>query len=161
MDDFRLGTVEAKFADIVWSHAPVSTSELTALCAEQLSWKRTTTYTVLKRLGDKGLFKTENSIVTALLSRDEFYAGQSRQIVDENYGGSISAFIAAYASGSRLDERELSEIRRIIGGAAAKDRKTAEPAPKTETRPAGEVQSKYLSQREAARLAALKRRKRG
>ena len=77
MQDFKLGAVESRFADLIWLHAPITTSELVKLCAQELSWKRTTTYTVLKRLCERGLFQTQDSVVTPLLSRTEFYARQS------------------------------------------------------------------------------------
>ena len=102
MEDFRLGMVEAHFADIVWANQPMTTKELVRLCEEELKWKRTTTYTVLKKLCDRGLFKTEQSIVTALVSRDEFYAIQSEKFVDETFNGSFPAFFNAFSSRKKL-----------------------------------------------------------
>lgn len=118
MDELRLGAVEARFADIVWANAPVKTSELIGLCAEALNWKRTTTYTVLKRLCERGLFVTEDSIVTALISRDEFYSKLSARIIEENYGGSLPSFISAYTSQKKLSDSEVSEIMTLIGAPA-------------------------------------------
>ena len=114
MEELKLGMVEARFADIVWQNEPMTTRELVALCEKELEWKRTTTYTVLKKLCEKGIFKTENSIVTALMTRDEFYAIQSEKFVDDTFGGSLPAFIAAFASRKRPSEKELEEIRRMI-----------------------------------------------
>ena len=114
MQDTRLGAVEARFADIVWQNEPMTTRELVALCEKELEWKRTTTYTVLKKLCEKGIFKTENSTVTASMTRDEFYAIQSEKFVDDTFGGSLPAFIAAFASRKRPSEKELEEIRRMI-----------------------------------------------
>ncbi len=114
MEDFRLGMVEAHFADIVWENQPMTTKELVRLCEEELKWKRTTTYTVLKKLCDRGLFKTEQSIVTALVSRDEFYAIQSENFVEQTFDGSLPAFIAAFASRKALSPKEVEEIRRMI-----------------------------------------------
>ena len=114
MEDFRLGMVEAHFADIVWANQPMTTKELVRLCEEELKWKRTTTYTVLKKFCDRGLFKTEQSIVTALVSRDEFYAIQSENFVEQTFDGSLPAFIAAFASRKSLSPKEVEEIRRMI-----------------------------------------------
>ena len=114
MNDTKLGAVEARFADIVWEHQPVSTKELVALCEAELNWKRTTTYTVLKKLCERGMFVTENSVVSALLSRDEFYAIQSERFVEETFDGSLPAFIAAFASRKKPSAKELEEIRRMM-----------------------------------------------
>ena len=114
MDELKLGIVEAHFADIVWKNAPLTTKELVKICEKELNWKRTTTYTVLKKLCERGLFKTEESLVSALITRDEFYAMQSERFVDDTFGGSLPAFIAAFASRKRLSEKELQEIQKMI-----------------------------------------------
>ena len=114
MEEMRLGMVEAHFADIVWQHAPLSTKELVALCERELNWKRTTTYTVLKKLCERGIFATENSVVSALVSREDFYAIQSEKFVEDTYAGSLPAFIAAFATRRRPSEQELEEIRRML-----------------------------------------------
>lgn len=114
MEELRLGAVEARFADIVWQHAPLSTKELVKLCESELNWKRTTTYTVLHKLCERGLFKTEQSSVSVLITRDDFYAMQSEKFVEDTFDGSLPAFIAAFASRKRLSEKELAEIRRMI-----------------------------------------------
>lgn len=114
MEEMKLGLVEAHFADIVWQNAPLSTKELVALCEKELKWKRTTTYTVLKKLCERGLFLTKNSTVTALISREEFYAIQSEKFVEDTFDGSLPAFIAAFTSRKPLSDVELEEIRRMI-----------------------------------------------
>jgi predicted transcriptional regulator len=114
MSEMRLGMVESHFADIVWKHAPLTTRELTILCEKELNWKRTTTYTVLKKLCDKGLFMTENSTVDARITKNEFYAMQSEKFVDDAFDGSLPAFIAAFASRKKPTQNELDEIRRLI-----------------------------------------------
>jgi predicted transcriptional regulator len=114
MEELRLGAVEARFADIVWANAPMTTKELVAICERELNWKRTTTYTVLKKLCERGMFLTEQSKVSVLIERDEFYAMQSEKFVDDTFGGSLPAFIAAFASRKRPTEKELEEIRRMI-----------------------------------------------
>lgn len=114
MEELRLGAVEARFADIVWANAPITTKELVALCEKELAWKRTTTYTVLKKLCERGLFKTEQSVVSVLITRDDFYAMQSEKFVEDTFGGSLPAFIAAFSSRKKPSEQELAEIRRMI-----------------------------------------------
>ena len=114
MNDLSLGVVESRFADIIWANAPLSTQQLVKLCEAELQWKRTTTYTVLKRLADRGLFRNEGGQVTALISREEFYARRSQQFVEESFGGSLPAFLAAFAAHKPLTEQEVAEIRRLI-----------------------------------------------
>jgi predicted transcriptional regulator len=114
MDEMRLGMVEARFADIVWQNAPLSTKELVLICQNELNWKRTTTYTVLKKLCERGIFKTEDSMVSVLITRDDFYAMQSERFVEDTFGGSLPAFIAAFASRKKITESELEEIKRMI-----------------------------------------------
>ena len=114
MHKVRLGVVESQFADLVWANAPMTTRELVELCKKEMNWARTTTYTVLKRLAERGLFRNEGGQVTALLSRDEFYARRSEQFVEESFGGSLPAFLAAFAARKPLTEQEVAEIRRLI-----------------------------------------------
>ena len=114
MIDIKLGPIEARFAEIIWTNEPVTTNQLTKLCLEQLEWKRTTTYTVLKKLCDKGIFKTENSIVTSLISKHEFEARQSEQFVEETFHGSLPAFLAAFTKRKALTAEEIAQIRAMI-----------------------------------------------
>ncbi|MBP3559433.1 MAG: BlaI/MecI/CopY family transcriptional regulator [Clostridia bacterium] len=114
MNEIKLGMVEARFADIVWENEPLTTKELVAVCEKELNWKRTTTYTVLKKLCERGIFKTENSIVTSLISKNEFYAIQSEKFVDETFAGSLPAFIAAFSSRKKPTAKELEEIKKMI-----------------------------------------------
>lgn len=114
MSEIKLGMVEARFADIVWENEPLTTKELVAVCEKELNWKRTTTYTVLKKLCERGIFKTENSIVTSLVSKNEFYAIQSEKFVDETFAGSLPAFIAAFSSRKKPTAKELEEIKKMI-----------------------------------------------
>ena len=110
----RLGMVEARFADIVWQNAPLSTKDLVTLCKKELDWARTTTYTVLKKMCDRGIFKTENSTVTVLIGKEEFYAMQSEQFVEENFSGSLPAFIAAFSTRKKISEKEIKELEKMI-----------------------------------------------
>ena len=114
MDETRLGAVEARFADIIWQNAPLTTAQLIAICAKELGWKRTTTYTVLKKLSEKGLFRTEDSMVTALVTRQEFEAKQSQQFVEETFSGSLPAFVAAFASQKKLSDSEIDQLQALI-----------------------------------------------
>ena len=114
MGDIKLGMVESRFAEIVWTHEPLTTSELIKICAQQLQWKRTTTYTVLKKLSEKGIFKTENSVVTSVISRQEFNAMQSEQFVEENFKGSLPAFLAAFTARRKLSDKEIDEMKELI-----------------------------------------------
>lgn len=110
MEEIKLGLVEARFADIIWNNEPLTTRELVNLCEKELNWKRTTTYTVLKKLCERGIFVMEDKQVTSLISKEEFSAIQSDSFVKENFQGSLPAFIAAFASKNKLTEKEISEI---------------------------------------------------
>ena len=112
--EHKLGAVESRFADIVWRYEPLTTGELVKLCAQELNWKRTTTYTVLKKLSEHGLFRLESGTVTALISREDYYARQSEQFVAETFNGSLPAFIAAFTKKKALSPKEIDEIRRMI-----------------------------------------------
>lgn len=114
MSDYKIGVVESRFADIVWNHAPLSTKELIELCNAELNWKRTTTYTVLKKLCERGIFSTDEGIVSVLINRDDFYAAKSEEFVEESFGGSLPAFIAAFMSNKKLSKKEADEIRKLI-----------------------------------------------
>lgn len=114
MADIRLGMVEARFADIIWENAPLSTKELVALCEKELNWKRTTTYTVLKKLCERGLFETKAHMITVLLPKKEFHAIQSEQFVNENFKGSLPAFITAFTTRNTLTPEELEQIKKLI-----------------------------------------------
>ena len=114
MAEIQLGAVEARFADIIWEREPVTSAELIKLAAAELTWKRTTTHTVLRRLCDKGLFQNNNGVVTSLLSRQEFYALHSKKYVDETFAGSLPAFLAAFTSEKKLTAEEITEIRALI-----------------------------------------------
>lgn len=114
MDETRLGAVEARFAELIWANAPLSSGELVKLCAQELEWKKSTTYTVLKKLCDRGIFQNQGGTVTALISRRDFYARQSQRFVEETFDGSLPAFIAAFASGGTLSNQDLEDIRRML-----------------------------------------------
>lgn len=114
MDDIRLGAVEARFADIIWENAPLSSGELVRRCADQLEWKKSTTYTVLKKLCERGLFQNDDGTVTALVTKQEYSARQSQKFVEETFDGSLPAFIAAFTAGKSLSQRDLDDIRQML-----------------------------------------------
>ena len=114
MAEYKLGEIETIFADIIWDNEPVSSRRLTELAEERLNWKRTTTYTILKRLCDRELFQNEGGKVTSLVSREEFYARQSEQFVEDTFQGSLPAFLAAFGSRKKLSDAEIDELQKVI-----------------------------------------------
>ncbi|MBR6806748.1 MAG: BlaI/MecI/CopY family transcriptional regulator [Clostridia bacterium] len=114
MNDYQMGTVESRFADIIWSGEPISSTELVKIAESELRWKKSTTYTVLKRLCDKGIFKNEGGRVTSVISKEEFFARQSEKFVDEAFEGSLPAFLAAFTTRKALSEKDIAELRRMV-----------------------------------------------
>ena len=114
MNQMQMGAVESRFADIIWTNEPIATTELVKLSESALGWKKTTTYTVLKRLCDKGIFRNEKSVVTSVISKDEFYSVQSEKFIDETFGGSLPAFLAAFTKRKSLTKEEADELRRMV-----------------------------------------------
>ena len=114
MAEYKLGQIETIFADMIWDNEPVTSRRLTELSAEHLNWKRTTTYTILKRLCDRGLFQNEGGTVTSLVSREEFYARQSEIFVEETFHGSLPAFLSAFGSRKKLSDSEIDELQKVI-----------------------------------------------
>ena len=114
MSELQMGVIESRFADIIWQNEPVATTELVKLSEKELNWKKTTTYTVLKRLCDKGIFRNDKGTVTSLISKNEFYSVQSEKFVDETFGGSLPAFLAAFTSRKTLTREEVNELRRMV-----------------------------------------------
>ena len=112
--DVELGEVQARFADLIWKNEPVGSGELVKLCEKEFSWKKPTTYTVLRKLCEKGVFRNEDGVVTSRVTRKEFYAAKSERFVEESFSGSLPAFIAAFVSQKRLSEKDAEEIRRMI-----------------------------------------------
>jgi BlaI family penicillinase repressor len=120
MTTYKLGEVESRFADMIWEREPLTMRELVELCEKELHWKRTTTYTVLKKLSEHGIFQMKEKQVTSLISREDYYAGRSAQFVQETFRGSLPAFIAAFTKRRALTEEEISEIREMIDGCSDK-----------------------------------------
>ncbi len=114
MNVLHLGAVEARFAELVWENAPMTTRQLIDLCAEHLHWKRTTTYTVLKKCCVRGLFKTEGSTVTVVTPREEFFALQGEAVIQNGFGNSLPDFLAAYTRRRKLSGEEVKVIRKLL-----------------------------------------------
>lgn len=114
MADYKLGDIETRFAELIWNNEPVSSGDLVKLAQKELCWKKSTTYTILRRLCEKGIFQNNDSIVTSLLTKQEFYAVQSEKFVEETFSGSLPQFLAAFSSRRRLSEKEIDEIQKII-----------------------------------------------
>lgn len=114
MAEYKLAEMESKFADLIWDNAPVNSTELVRLSAEVMQWKKSTTYTMLKRLCDRGIFKNEDAVVSPLMSRDEFYAGQSRRYVEDAFGGSLPQFLASFIGRQKLSGKQAEELVRLI-----------------------------------------------
>lgn len=114
MSDYQMGVVESRFAQLIWDREPVSSAELAKAAAQLLGWKKSTTYTVLKRLCEKGIFQNVKGTVSALISQQEFYALQSQRFVEETFDGSLPAFLAAFTSRKPLTEQEVAQLKRMI-----------------------------------------------
>lgn len=114
MPEMQMGAVEARFADIIWNHAPVTAAQLAKFVEGELGWKKTTAYTVLKRLCEKGIFQNQKGTVTVLVSREQFFAMQSEKFVEETFSGSLPAFIAAFAQRKAITKEELDQIRAML-----------------------------------------------
>lgn len=114
METPRINDSEYRFCQILWDHEPVASGELVRLCARELDWKKSTTYTVIKRLTERGVVRTENAVVTSLVSRDQVQRDESRAFVQRTFGGSLPRFLAAFAGGERLTAEEADQLRRII-----------------------------------------------
>lgn len=112
--DIELGEVQAKFAGIIWEKEPILSGELTKICEKELEWKKSTTYTVLKKLCEKGIFQNINGTVTSTISKDAFYFAKSEKFVNENYKGSIPSFLAAFTSRNKLSPKDIGEIQKMI-----------------------------------------------
>lgn len=114
MAELKLGVVEARFADIIWKNEPLTSGELVAICEKELNWKRTTTYTVLKKLCEREIFQNNKGNVSSLMTREEFYAAKSEEFVDDTFEGSLPAFVAAFISKKKISDEDINEIQRMI-----------------------------------------------
>ena len=115
METPKIFESEYRFCLIMWEHEPIKSAELAKLCKEKLDWSKTTTYTVIKRLSDRGVLKSENTIVTSLISKEKAQRSELDELMEKKFEGSLPAFIAAFAHRQKLSDKEIEEIRRIIG----------------------------------------------
>ncbi len=116
MSDFRMGAAESRFADLIWANEPVTSGQMAKIGAAEFNWKKTTSHTVLNRLCDRGLFKREDGVVTSLISRTEYYARHSEAYVEETFGGSLPAFLAAFGTRKQLSDSEVEKLKKLIDG---------------------------------------------
>lgn len=114
MGELTMGTIESRFAEIIWQREPVSSTELVKLAATELDWKKSTTYTVLRRLCERGIFQNQDGTVTSLISKQEFYAVQSEKFVEDTFSGSLPAFFAAFTTRKKLSDKEIDELQKLI-----------------------------------------------
>jgi BlaI family penicillinase repressor len=114
MVDYKLGAMETRFAELIWNNEPVSSGELVKLCEKELGWKKSTTYTMLRRLCERGIFQNRNGTVSALMSRNEFSSLQSEKFVEENFAGSLPKFLAAFTLRKKLTRKEIDELQKLI-----------------------------------------------
>ena len=114
MSEYKLGVIESRFADLIWQNEPLTSTELVKLAERELNWKKSTTYTVLKRLCERGMFQNQNGTVTSLISKQEFYALQSEKYIEDTFSGSLPAFLAAFTTRKKLSEEEIDQLQKLI-----------------------------------------------
>ncbi|MDO7788162.1 BlaI/MecI/CopY family transcriptional regulator [Desulforamulus aquiferis] len=114
MSEYKMTQSEARFAELIWRHEPIASGELVKLCEREFDWKKSTTYTVLKKLCDRGIFKNENAVVSSLIKKEEFYVRQSRRFVEDIFGGSLPKFLTAFIGGNSLSDRQAEELKKLI-----------------------------------------------
>lgn len=114
MAEMKLGAVETRFADLIWENEPLTSRDLVKLAEKELTWKKSTTYTILRRLCDREIFQNIDGTVTSLISKQEFAALQSEKFVDETFDGSLPKFLVAFTSRKKLSDREIEELQRLI-----------------------------------------------
>ena len=121
MPDYKLGEIEKRFADLIWDNEPINSGELVKLAEKELTWKKSTTYTILRRLCERGIFQNNESVVTSQISKGEFMARQSEQFVEETFNGSLPKFLTAFSRRKKLSETEVKEVLNIILDEMQKD----------------------------------------
>ena len=121
MEEYKLGIMEMRFAQLIWEHEPVSSGELVKLCEAQFGWKKSTTYTMLRRLCQRNIFQNEDGVVTSSMSREEFDALQSEKFVEEKFSGSLPRFLAAFTMRNKLSEKDINELMQLIDESRRKD----------------------------------------
>jgi len=112
--EYKLSESEERFAELIWQNEPIGSGELVKLCEKEMNWKKSTTYTVLKKLCEKGIFRNENAVVSSLITKDEYYSRQSISFVEETFGGSLPKFLAAFIGGRKLSSQQAEELKKLI-----------------------------------------------
>jgi BlaI family penicillinase repressor len=111
---YKLTESEEKFAQLIWQNEPVGSGDLVRLCEKEMNWKKSTTYTVLKKLCEKGIFQNENAVVSSLISKDEYYSKQSIRFVEDTFGGSLPKFLTAFIGSRKLSKHQAEELKKLI-----------------------------------------------
>lgn len=114
MQDSKLGFMEKKFADLIWDNAPVPSGELVKMCAEAFDWKKSTTYTMLKRLCERGMFENQAGMIVTLISREEYASIRSERLIEEDFGGSLPGFLTAFSRRKKLNSKDIAELKKLI-----------------------------------------------
>ena len=114
MEDYKLGAMETKFAELMWDNEPIPSGELVKLCEKELSWKKSTTYTMLRRLCERKIFQNKDGVVSSLITKPEFQALQSEQFIKETFGGSLPQFLAAFTTRQKLSDTEINQLQKLI-----------------------------------------------
>ncbi|GAB6110236.1 BlaI/MecI/CopY family transcriptional regulator [Fusibacter bizertensis] len=114
MNNYKLTESEEKFAELIWQNEPIGSGDLVKLCEQEMHWKKSTTYTVLKKLSEKGIFQNENLVVSSLITKDAYNAKQSIRFVEDTFGGSLPKFLTAFIGGKKLSDQQAEELKRLI-----------------------------------------------
>lgn len=114
MKSYKLAESEEKFAELIWQNETIGSGDLVKLCEKEMNWKKSTTYTVLKKLCEKGFFQNENAVVSSLITKNEYYTKQSIRFVEDTFGGSLPKFLTAFIGGKRLSKHQAEELKKLI-----------------------------------------------
>ncbi|SCZ07676.1 BlaI/MecI/CopY family transcriptional regulator [Alkaliphilus peptidifermentans] len=114
MKEYKLAESEEKFAELIWRKEPIGSGDLVKLSEKEMNWKKSTTYTVLKKLCGKGIFQNENAVVSSLITKDEYYAKQSILFVEDTFGGSLPKFLTAFIGGKKISKNQAEELKKLI-----------------------------------------------
>jgi predicted transcriptional regulator len=114
MKYYKLAETEEKFAEIIWQNEPIGSGDLVKLSEKEMNWKKSTTYTVLKKLCEKGIFQNENAVVSSLITKDEYYAKQSIRFVEDTFGGSLPKFLTSFIGTKKLSKHQVEELKKLI-----------------------------------------------
>ncbi len=114
MKEYNLAETEERFAELIWQNEPIGSGDLVKLCEKEMNWKKSTTYTVLKKLCEKGIFQNKNAVVSSRITKDEYYAKQSIRFVEDTFGGSLPKFLTAFIGAKKLSKHQVEELKKLI-----------------------------------------------